>query len=46
MIAPALQVRRSVAAMTETERKLNAKLLREVDAAAGQSGRIAAIRAL
>ncbi|KAL4855653.1 hypothetical protein ACK3TF_003744 [Chlorella vulgaris] len=40
------QVRRSVAAMTETERKLNAKLLREVDAAAGQSGRIAAIRAL
>lgn len=46
MIAPALQVRRSVAAMTETERKLNAKLLREVDAAASQSGRIAAIRTL
>ncbi|KAI3423837.1 hypothetical protein D9Q98_009673 [Chlorella vulgaris] len=40
------QVRRSVAAMTETERKLNAKLLREVDAAASQSGRIAAIRTL
>ncbi len=46
LLDPALQVRRSVAAMTETERKLNAKLLMELDAAAGQSGRIASIRAL
>ena len=37
------QARRSVAAMTETERKLNAELLREVEAAAS-GGTIPALR--
>lgn len=38
-----LQARRCVAAMTDTERKLNAKLLRDVEAAA-EAGTIPALR--
>ena len=41
--APCLQARRAVSAMSETERKLNAKLLREMEAA-GAAGGIPAVR--
>ena len=47
-VCHALQARRAASAMSETERKLNAKLLQEVEAAAaaggGRAGTIPAVR--
>lgn len=40
--APSVQARRAVSAMSDTERKLNAKLLREMEAA-GAAGGIPAV---
>lgn len=45
MVSVPLQARRGVVCMTQTERKLNAKLLREVDAAMARAkGTIPAVR--